>query len=229
MDKSVFFTELRKDINNYRSRIAAARTWSIMLAGAAAAACLRTLTEEFPVDEGTKRILSDPILISSIIIAVCAVLNFAFWTIAVSFIRPIHRVGTYLCWIEEKEGHREGWEHWVLKRYVNGQSTPGEKLIEDVQFWIAVAMFASSVVLFFFKISDSRFALVFFNISASIVELFFAREGILSVLCSLLCVLVLTVGTLRKLQHQDRRVTVLEASEHLTGEESFNELVSRLK
>lgn len=153
MDNSSVYNALRTEIISYTDRIWKTRSWAVILAGAAAALCLRALAYEKVV---TGAIITDPILICALTISVSAALNIALWIVTMDLARGIVRLGTYLWAIEEQAGLSSGPEHWALFRHATQLRTFRERLLADIQFWLALAYASASLVLIFVSFTPMR-------------------------------------------------------------------------
>ena len=126
---------LKQEIHHRDQLVWKIRNWSILAAGGTIAICL----DAFSSEQTSKAIVSDPYLISEIIITGGSVINFFFWYISSAILRGNIQKGAYLYCLENKLEINNGWEKWIFK----SQTKAGidlSSLFVDVQFYISFCL-----------------------------------------------------------------------------------------
>lgn len=150
MTYGTIYEALRADLLNHYEKIWTTRTWSVLLAGAAAALCLQALGVR---GLGEEIAWENKFLIISLIVAGSAVFNLFLWIMSINLAAGIVGIGVYLWTIEERAGLKEGWEHWLVLRGSLSKSPPSavtqktilRKIGVDVQFFISILCVLSTM------------------------------------------------------------------------------------
>lgn len=128
---------LRQHISDENGRFWKIRSWSLALTGGVYTMALAPAL-------GLERTISWQ---AAIWVAVAgSVMNLALWILGLSVLRGVYTLGTYLSWIEKREGLAKGWELYVAWRYRNRPEPAFLRLAYDVHTWLAL----SYVVFFIF-------------------------------------------------------------------------------
>ncbi|MBL3529059.1 MAG: hypothetical protein JMN27_11910 [gamma proteobacterium endosymbiont of Lamellibrachia anaximandri] len=126
---------LKQEIHHRDQLVWKTRNWSILVAGGTIAICL----DAFASEPKTFATISNPYLISEIVITGGSIINLFFWYISSAIVRGIIQKGAYLYCLEKKLGINNGWEAWIFKCQTKiGIDLPS--LFEDVQFYISAGL-----------------------------------------------------------------------------------------